>query len=318
MISRRSLLKGSLVTLLTGVGLAGYAFGLEPHVRLRVARYGVAPRSWPAGLGLRIAALADLHACAPWMGVPRLREIVEATNRLDADLIVLLGDYVAGHRWVTDWVHSDVWGPELGRLKAPLGVHAVLGNHDWWEDGTAQRNGHGPTFARRALEAAGIRVYENDAMRFQKQQHAFWLAGLGDQLALLPGRRWGRRSFAGVDDLPGTLAKVKDDAPVILLAHEPDVFPQVPERVALTLCGHTHGGQVRVFGYSPVVPSRFGNRYAYGHIVEHEREPAARHAHLPLRSTGRHLIVSGGLGCAILPVRIGVPPEIVLVDVGTA
>jgi hypothetical protein len=322
MISRRSLLKGSLATLLAGVSLAGYAFGFEPHVRLRVARYRVAPRFWPSGLSLRLAALADLHACEPWMGSRPLRAIVEATHRLDADIIVLLGDYVAGHHWVTDWVHSNVWGPELGRLKTPLGVHAVLGNHDWWEDRTAQRDGRGPTIAHRALEAAGIRVYENDAVRLQKDGQAFWLAGLGDQLALRPGRRWGRRSFAGVDDLPGTLAKVTDDAPVILLAHEPDIFPQVPERVALTLSGHTHGGQVRLFGYSPVVPSRFGNRYAYGHIVENAAageftEDERRHP--PLRAGAeRSLIVSGGLGCAILPVRFGIPPEIVLIDVGAA
>jgi predicted MPP superfamily phosphohydrolase len=74
----------------------------------------------------------------------------------------------------------------------------------------------------------------------------------------------------------------------------------VPSRVALTLCGHTHGGQVRLFGYSPVVPSRFGNRYAYGHVVE----------------KNRNLIVSAGLGCSILPVRFGSPPEIVVVDLG--
>ena len=103
-------------------------------------------------------------------------------------------------------------------------------------------------------------------------------------------------------DLDGTLAKVTDDAPVILLAHEPDIFPRVPSRVSLTLSGHTHGGQVRVFGYSPMVPSRYGNRYAYGHIVE----------------DNRHLVVSGGLGCSILPVRIGVPPEIVMVDVAAS
>jgi uncharacterized protein len=105
-----------------------------------------------------------------------------------------------------------------------------------------------------------------------------------------------------VDDLEGTLAKVTDDAPVILLAHEPDIFPRVPARVSLTLSGHTHGGQVRLLGYSPMVPSRFGNRFAYGHIVE----------------DGRHLVVSGGLGCSILPVRIGVPPEIVMIDVTAA
>jgi len=75
---------------------------------------------------------------------------------------------------------------------------------------------------------------------------------------------------------------------------------KVPTRVALTLSGHTHGGQVRLFGYSPVVPSRYGNRYAYGHVVE----------------DGRHLIVSGGLGTSILPLRFGVPPEVVLVDLG--
>ena len=99
--------------------------------------------------------------------------------------------------------------------------------------------------------------------------------------------------------LVAALARITDDAPVILMAHEPDIFPRVPGRVSLTLSGHTHGGQVRLFGYSPRVPSRFGNRFAYGHIVENNR----------------NLIVSGGLGCSILPVRIGVPPEIVMVNV---
>ena len=87
---------------------------------------------------------------------------------------------------------------------------------------------------------------------------------------------------------------------MILLAHEPDIFPEVPPRVALTLSGHTHGGQIRVLGYAPVIPSRYRGRYAYGHIIERNR----------------HLIVSGGLGCSIAPVRIGMPPEIVLVEVG--
>ncbi len=99
-----------------------------------------------------------------------------------------------------------------------------------------------------------------------------------------------------------TLAKIRDDAPVVLLAHEPDIFPKVPWRVSLTLSGHTHGGQVRVFGYSPVVPSNFGNRYAYGHVVEDDR----------------NLIVSGGLGFSGMPVRFGVRPEILQIDLGSA
>ena len=165
----------------------------------------------------------------------------------------------------------------------------------------------GPTRARRALEAAGIPVYENKAVRLIKDGRPFWIAGLGDQWAFWPLEkdydefvRRGKKRYTGVDDLPGTLAQVTDDAPVILMAHEPDIFPGVPERVSLTLSGHTHGGQLRVFGYSPVVPSIFGNRYAYGHVVE----------------DGRHLIVSGGLGCSAMPVRLGAPPEIVVVELG--
>jgi predicted MPP superfamily phosphohydrolase len=292
-ITRRAILRGASAFLLGGVALAGYGLGIEPHALLRVARYEVGPRRWPPGLRLRLAIISDLHVCEPWVGVSRIRQIVERTNGLGADLVLLLGDYVSAHPWVTGPVAYEVWARELARLEAPLGVHAVLGNHDWWEDRAAMRARRGPVAARRALERARVPVYENDAVRLEKGGRPFWLAGLGDQWA------FGSR-FGGIDDLPGTLAKAGDAAPVILLAHEPDVFPRVPERVALTLSGHTHGGQVRILGYSPIVPSRYGNRYAYGHIVERDR----------------HLVVSGGLGCTGLPVRFGVPPEIVQVDVG--
>jgi predicted MPP superfamily phosphohydrolase len=246
--------------------------------------------------------IADLHAGDWVMPADRVRSIAAATNTLGADLIVLLGDYIASEDLRTREVTPEEWADPLGTLKAPLGVHAILGNHDWWEDDEAQAAGKGPVINRRELERIGVPVYENDVVRLSKDGHPFWLAGLADQLAIeippLEGDRHPRHR--GIDDLPGTLSKVKDDAPVILLAHEPDIFPHVPQRVALTLSGHTHGGQVRVLGYSPVVPSRYGNRYAYGHVVERDR----------------HLIVSGGLGCSIMPVRLGVPPEIVQIDVG--
>lgn len=290
------------------LAFAGYAFGVEPR-RLHLQHYALTPPRWPSGLRLRIAALADIHACEPWMNIERLEQIVAETNALGADLIVLLGDYAAAHRWVTRIMDPAEWAPVLAQLRAPLGVHAILGNHDWWDDGTAQRTGSGPVLGHVALERVGIRVYENQAVRLQKHGFPFWLAGLGDQIALLPRKRWGRTRFQGVDDLPGTLAMVTDDAPVILLAHEPDIFPRVPERVSLTLSGHTHGGQVRIFGYSPVVPSRYGNRYAYGHVVETDTGGTR---------TPRHLIVSGGLGCSIAPIRFGVPPEILLLELGAS
>ncbi len=288
--------------LVAGVGLGGYAFGVEPLVRMSVTRYRLTPPRWPRDLKLRMAVLADIHACDPWMTLQRVEKIVTATNRLTPDMVFLLGDYVAGMRWVTEYVPSSQWSAALAELKAPLGVHAVLGNHDWWEDRAAQQRQQGPTIAGKALEDVGIPVYENDAVRLEKDGQAFWLAGLGDQLAFLTRNKLGQRCCRGVDDLPGTLAKVTDDAPVVLLAHEPDIFPKVPDRVSLTIAGHTHAGQVRLFGYSPVVPSRYGNRYAYGHVVEE----------------GRNLIVSGGLGTSIMPVRFGAPPEIVMVELGEA
>jgi hypothetical protein len=300
MISRRHFLR-----FLAGFGFAGsstVAYGFaEPALRLGVTRYDILPPQWPADFQLKIAVVADLHACDPWMSLDHIQAVVDRTNALNADIIVMLGDYVAGHRHVTRFIPATEWAPVLAGLKAPLGVHAILGNHDWWEDKEVQRDGHGPTKSRLALEAAGIPVYENDAVRLTKDGRPFWLAGLGDQLAYVPARRFRPVRHIGVDDLAATLGKVTDDAPLILLAHEPDVAMRVPARVALQLSGHTHGGQVRLFGWSPVVPSRYGNRLAYGHM-----------------RTNCDVIVSGGIGCSIMPFRLGMPPEIVLVTLGGA
>jgi predicted MPP superfamily phosphohydrolase len=306
MITRRLLLKGIASTFAGSIGLAGYATGVEAGMRLIIKRYRISPPRWPAGFKLSLAILADLHACEPWMPADRVRRIAETANALQADATLLLGDYVTSSRFITAQVPATDWSKALAELKAPLGVHAILGNHEWWADYAAQERGKGPVFAGQVLERSGIPVYENKAVRLVKDGQPFWLLGLSDQLALLPGRRWGRARFQGLDDLSGTLSQVTDSAPIILMAHEPDIFPEVPPEVRLTLSGHTHGGQIRLLGYSPVVPSRFGNRYAYGHIAE--RDSVAEGAE-------RHLIVSGGLGCSIIPARLGVPPEIVHLEI---
>ncbi len=300
MLTRRGMLKafGGLVA--AGFSSSAYAVGVEPLLRLRTTTYQITPPGWPVGQNLRIVALADIHACEPWMSARRIGDICRHANDLGGDIIVLLGDYLSSMRAVWGNVPPADWAAALSTLQAPLGVHAVLGNHDWWDDPDAQAVGGGETFSHRALRDAGIAVYSNSAARIETTTGAFWLAGLEDQIALRPGRQWNRYGYVGLDDLPGTLAQVTDDAPVVLLAHEPDIFPQVPSRVSLTLSGHTHGGQVRLFGYSPMVPSAFGNRFAYGHVVEEDR----------------HLCVSGGLGCSIAPVRFGSPPEIMVVELG--
>ncbi|HSZ96432.1 MAG TPA: metallophosphoesterase [Bradyrhizobium sp.] len=297
MLSRRHFLRTFSGLGVAGVSTVAYGFS-EPELQLRVTRYQVSPPQWPADLKLKIAVVADVHACDPWMSLQHIQTIVEHTNTLGADITVLLGDYVAGHRNVTRFIPADEWASVLAGLKAPLGVHAILGNHDYWDDRTVQREGGGTTAARRALEAAGIPVYENDVQRLNKAGRPFWLAGLGDQLAYAPARRYRAIKRIGVDDLAATLGKVTDDAPVILLAHEPDVARRVSSRVALQLSGHTHGGQVRLLGWSPVAPS--GQLLSYGHI-----------------RMNCDVVVSGGLGCSFVPFRLGVPPEIVLVTVGT-
>lgn len=287
-----------------GVSVAGYA-AAEPF-RLAETTYRLMPAGWTPGLALKIAVLADLHACETFMDVGRIEQIVARTNAMRPDLVVLLGDFIIGRsmsRFGKPVANAD-WVRALSGLKAPLGVHAILGNHDWWEEEEVQRRRRGPTAVRLALEAGGIPVYENDVMRLAKGGRPFWVAGLGDQWAFMNWRRGsgqhaGQR-YTGVDDLPATLAKITDEAPVVMMIHEPDAFSRMPSRVALTLAGHTHGGQVTFAGYAPMVPSRFGRRYAYGHVVE----------------GGRHLIVSAGLGLSGVPLRLGRPPEIVMVELG--
>jgi predicted MPP superfamily phosphohydrolase len=287
-LSRRSVILGGVgLAGLCGAGTAGYAAGVEA-LDLRVAEYRPRLPGWPADRRLAVAVIADLHAGGPNMGLERVRRVVDAANRLRPDLAVLLGDYFATHRFVTERVAHEAWAAELACLSAPLGTWAILGNHDWWYDIGG---------VRRALAGVRIPVLENAAVALGPAGSRFWLAGLGDQLAF----RLGRGRYRGVDDLAGTLGQVHGDDPVILLAHEPDIFPQVPTRVALTLAGHTHGGQVRIPLIWPwLVASKFGARFAYGHIVE----------------DGRHMVVSGGLGTSIVPARLGVPPEIVHVMLG--
>lgn len=287
MIGRRGVFLGAGGLAAAG-GLGAYAFGVEPFLRLAVRRHAVMPARWPAGLRLKVALLADLHAGAPMMDEARIEHIVATANALAPDLVLLAGDFGVASRFVTRILPQRDVARRLGALRAPLGVFAVNGNHDWWEDEAAMARRGGATLIGRALESAGIAVLSNAVLR----AGPVLVGGLESS--------WAFRAGQGADDLPRLLGGVTGDAPLLLMAHEPDVFPTVPARVAVTFSGHTHGGQVRVLGWSPRVPSRYGNRYAWGHV----------------REGGRDLVVSGGLGTTAVPVRFGVPPEITLIEIG--
>ena len=300
MLSRRRFLQ------LLPAGLAAFvAASIAPVMQAmaqpQITRYALRPQGWPDGLKLKIGMISDIHACDPWMTAERVRGICDQANALEADILLLVGDYVTGMPAVSDDVPADAWAQDLARLRAPLGVHAVLGNHDYWHDVEFQADPTLPTCtAQRALEAVGIPVYVNRSVRLEKDGRPFWLAGLGDQAVIVHNDALGRFGNHGIDDLAGTLAQVSDNAPVILMAHEPDIFEHVGREVSLTLCGHTHGGQVNIFGWRPRSASRGSARYPRGHFHEN----------------GRDLIVSQGLGCSQLPIRIGCHPEILLIELG--
>lgn len=304
-LTRRALVTaGSGLAAGLGIAGAGYATEVEPN-HVRTTRYALTPPGWPAGRPLRIALIADTHSNRSNMGETALADVVARTNALDPDLVLLLGDYCSQD---PGRLEPEQVAGILSGARGRLGTYAVQGNHDWGDDRAARRAGHGPTRTERALKAAGIDLVE-DAVRKVPGAEGLYVAGLASEQSPGPDGRLRR-----IEDLDASrlaaLSRALEPVPpggrVILMAHEPDIFAAgLDPRVALTVSGHTHGGQVRVMGWSPWIPSRYGNRYAYGHVEER----------------GRHLVVSGGLGSHFVagrPLRIGVPPEIVLVEVGAA
>jgi predicted MPP superfamily phosphohydrolase len=256
-------------------GVAFWGFLVEPG-RLVVHQQTIQLDNWPQPLdGLRIAVISDIHVDNWFITEKKLRTIVERTNQQQPDLIVILGDYMSSNGWVTHRVEPEVFGPILKDLHAPLGVYSVLGNHDWWYSGVK---------VRRGLEQNGIKVLENEAAQVDVRGTSLWLVGLAD-LWTRPQR------------ISETVAKAPEGQPVIVLTHNPDIFPNVPQRVQLVLAGHTHGGQVRfpIIG-SVVQSSDYGDRWERGDVFE----------------DNHHLFVTSGIGTSIVPVRFGLPPEIVI------
>ena len=238
----------------------------------------IASRAWPAARPpLRLALVSDLHAGGPHVDPRMVERVVRRVNRERPQLALLLGDFVDREVALGDEVPPEAVAAKLGELLAELGSVAVLGNHDWRFGGER---------VRAALEATGIRVLENDAVAIDAPDGRLWLAGVADQRL--------RRA-----DVGEALEPIPDGEPVVLLTHNPDVFPSVPDRVALTVAGHLHGGQVGVpLLRRPVLPTAYGERFARGHVEE----------------DGRHLYVTQGVGESGLPFRFAAPPEVVIVE----
>jgi predicted MPP superfamily phosphohydrolase len=263
-----------LLLLALAVPVLGYVNATADPV---VRHANVAFRSWPADTPpVRVALLADLHIQGPDLGPERMARIAEQVNAQKPDLILIAGD-LSGDRTLRTRLYSEAEiAAALKGFKAPLGVYAVLGNHDHWRDGPAMR---------RAVAAAGIPVLVNQAVRA------------------------GPVTLAGIDDIHTRNADVEAlmrsaaalPGPTVVLSHSPDIAPLLPPRFGLVLAGHTHCGQIvlPLIGYLATA-SRYGERYACGLV----REP------------GRTTIVSAGLGTSVLPFRFGAPPDFWMVTLG--
>jgi predicted MPP superfamily phosphohydrolase len=256
-----------------GVGLGLSIWGVMVRrrwVRVRTIDVQV-PGLGAAFEGYRIVQLSDLH-----MGSLCPREWVEGwvdrANGLDADLVALTGDYVtSGGRF------HEPTAAALGRLRARDGVAAVMGNHDYYNNGEPLISG---------LRAAGIRVLRNERAMIERGGDRLELAGVDDRRT--------RRA-----DVEKTLAGRDASVPLVALAHDPKFFPQLAAGgAAVVLSGHTHWGQVA----APFLATR------------HNLAQLAFRFHSGVvREGGATLVVHPGMGTTGPPIRVGVAPEITVI-----
>jgi predicted MPP superfamily phosphohydrolase len=290
----------ALLTLFLAFLLAlGYSYFIEPR-RLVVNEQTLDIKGWdPALDGFKIVAIGDIHGGSNAVDEEKIRKIVELTNQQDADLIVLLGDYVSqashdpplGDRNLKMPIHTIA--ENLSGLRAKYGIVAVMGNHDdWYSNGEIAME----------LRAVGYGVLDNEIYTINVDGKSIRILGLRDQLHI---GNW--KSYT--DGLKQVIAKDNGSGPIVALEHSPDVLPiisgdlSISPDLKLLLTAHTHGGQVwlPLIG-TPIVPSSYGQKYSYGHIQEN----------------GVDMFVTSGVGTSILPFRFMVPPEIAVLTIRSA
>ncbi len=262
-----------------GLGLWGYASRIEPRWidwRRRTIRIDGLARAFD---GYRIIQLSDLHLSEGKSLRPaRVAQIVARVNRLRPDAIAITGDFVS---------HVDAVSREgiaqLAALRAPDGIFVVPGNHDYWSGIPAVRD---------MVGRAGLRWLVNTNYTIRRKRAELVIAGVDD-------------AWEGTPDLEQALLGVPDSAPVILLAHTPN-YADVSihdRRIVLQLSGHSHGGQVRIPGFGPVVLPDQAWRFPVG---LYQVKSAERNGRALWVYTNR------GLGLAEIPIRFNCRPEVTI------
>lgn len=276
-ISRRAFLRtlayAGATVILGGVGATAYVTRVEPRM-LEVVRVKVAiPCLPPAFEGLIMAQISDVHF-GPWVDATFGHQVVDAVLASDPDVVAITGDHVSRFTEREARIVEEAYS----RLAAPLGVYAIMGNHEYWTD---------PVGVSAAIRRSGATLLRNANTAIEHNGDTLYLAGLDDV-------------WEGHHDLPRALAGIPRDGCAILLAHEPDFADEAARdpRVALQLSGHTHGGQVRLpLLRTPRLP-RYGKKYPSG-----------------LFQVGSlQLYVNRGIGVVFPPVRLNARPEVTVLE----
>jgi predicted MPP superfamily phosphohydrolase len=272
-LSRREFIKRSL--LMGGGLLAAYPVMIE-RFTVQVNLYRIAlPRLPEAFENFRIVHLTDFH-CGYKASQAFFAGVIDKVGQIRKDAVVCTGDYIEGGKLQKSKKQIDTIYPLLNRLHAPCGVYSVFGNHD-----------HRPGFDR--AEAWLSRIGQNmrhKVRAIEKKGQRIWIGGAGDLIHDSP-------------EIDALFRHIPEDECKILLEHNPDTADiEFKTRIDLMICGHTHGGQVRIpFIGAPVLPVR-NKKYDCGII----------------RTDRLQLFISRGIGSTILPLRLNCFPEIAVLE----
>ncbi len=257
-----------------------YSVLVEPR-RLIVRKVKISTEKWCSDYPpLKIAVISDPHVGAPFVGLKKLKQVVELANEQKPDVVVLLGDNILGKVFGGCPVPFEDIAKVLSKLEARTGVLAVNGNHECR---------YGVEKVRKIFEENGVLVLDNEAVTLKCGINKFWVGGLANYTYQH-------------SDVEKTMKQMKGRTPVIMLTHEPAAFKDIPEEVALTLAGHTHGGQIYLpWLFRPPCHKTTPKKWIFGHINEN----------------GNHMYVSGGIGTSFLPMRINMLPAVDIIELSS-